>query len=298
MDPYKVLDINSNATPEQIKKAYHKMARKYHPDRNKGDSECEDKFKEVNEAYFILSNGYSKKSGPDIDIDTIFSRFRGMDFTKISQKLYSEVKTFQRFFNEKHPDPNGCENQKQTMEDIVINARVDIRDIYYNLEKSFKIKRKVKCKDCMGLGTITNNIICSECNGERYVDQTVDLKIDPAKNHHIFFKRGDEHISKYTGNVVVNVIKRDNDNFIKIINNSTGENINPLYVDIINNYDILVQISKNNFKNSDTLTVTVLDQEKRKIKISEDSRIRVKVESIGLINPFKYMRGDLFIQLV
>ena len=245
-----------------------------------------------------MTNGYSKKNGPDIDIDTIFSRFRGMDFTKISQKLYSEVKTFQRFFNEKHPDPNGCENQKQTMEDIVINARVDIRDIYYNLEKSFKIKRKVKCKDCMGLGTITNNIVCSECNGERYVDQTVDLKIDPAKSHHIFFKRGDEHISKYTGNVVVNVIKRDNDNFIKIINNSTGENINPIYVDIINNYDILVQISKNNFKNSDTLTVTVLDQEKRKIKISEDSRIRVKVESIGLINPFKYMRGDLFIQLV
>ena len=131
----------------------------------------------------------------------------------------------QRFFNEKHPDPNGCENQKQTMDDIVINARVDIRDIYYNLEKSFTINRKVKCRDCMGLGTITNNIPCSECNGERYIDQTVDLKIEPAKSYHIFFKRGDEHISKYTGNIVVNVIKRDNENFVNIINNRCSSNI-------------------------------------------------------------------------
>ena len=95
------------------------------------------------------------------------------------------------------------------MDDIVINAKVDIRDIYYNLEKSFSINRKVKCRDCMGLGTITNKIPCSNCEGTRYKEQKVNLKIEPAKKHHIFFKQGDEHISKYTGNVVVNVIPRD-----------------------------------------------------------------------------------------
>ena len=133
------------------------------------------------------SNQAFGSDGFNPDIDSIFSKFKGMDFTKISQKLFNEARLFQKFFSEKHPNPNGCETEKPTMDDIVINARIDIRDIYYNLEKKFSIPRKVKCRGCMGLGTITNNILCSECNGSRYMDQKVDLKIEPARNHHIFF---------------------------------------------------------------------------------------------------------------
>mgnify|MGYP001314099215 CR=1 FL=1 len=182
MDPYKVLEIDKNASDTEIKKAYHKLARKHHPDRNKNDKQSEEKFKEINEAYFILMNGGSSNQafgsdGFNPDIDSIFSKFKGMDFTKISQKLFNEARLFQKFFSEKHPNPNGCETEKLTMDDIVINARIDIRDIYYNLEKKFSIPRKVKCRGCMGLGTITNNILCSECNGSRYMDQKVDLKI-------------------------------------------------------------------------------------------------------------------------
>jgi curved DNA-binding protein len=55
-DYYKVLGINKNATPEDIKKAYRQLALKYHPDRNKGDKEAEEKFKEINEAYAVLSD--------------------------------------------------------------------------------------------------------------------------------------------------------------------------------------------------------------------------------------------------
>ena len=55
-DYYKVLGVNKNATPEDIKKAYRQLALKYHPDRNKGDKEAEEKFKEINEAYAVLSD--------------------------------------------------------------------------------------------------------------------------------------------------------------------------------------------------------------------------------------------------
>ena len=149
----------------------------------------------------------------------------------------------------------------------------------------------------MGLGTITNNISCSECNGERYIDQKINLKIHPAKNHHIFFKKGDEHISKYTGNVVVNVLKRPNEHFIRLTDKD-GQTVKPLFVDFIDNYNVLVLISKDSICYNDYFTIKILDQQEKKTMAPSDSSERVKIESIGLINPFKYMRGDLFIQLI
>ena len=55
-DYYEVLGVNRNATEEEIKKAYRKLALKYHPDRNKGNKEAEEKFKEISEAYAVLSD--------------------------------------------------------------------------------------------------------------------------------------------------------------------------------------------------------------------------------------------------
>jgi hypothetical protein len=55
-DYYRLLGVSKNATPEEIKKAFRKMALKYHPDKNKGDKTAEERFKEVNEAYAVLSD--------------------------------------------------------------------------------------------------------------------------------------------------------------------------------------------------------------------------------------------------
>jgi curved DNA-binding protein len=92
-DYYRLLGISKNASPEEIKKAFRKMALKYHPDKNKGDKIAEERFKEVNEAYAVLSNP-EKRRQYDTFGSTEFHRrftqediFRNFDFTDIFQDL-------------------------------------------------------------------------------------------------------------------------------------------------------------------------------------------------------------------
>jgi curved DNA-binding protein CbpA len=60
-DYYKILGVSENATQDEIKQAYKKLAMKYHPDRNPGDKQAEEKFKEINEAYSVLSDPEKRK---------------------------------------------------------------------------------------------------------------------------------------------------------------------------------------------------------------------------------------------
>jgi curved DNA-binding protein len=92
-DYYRLLGVSKNATPEEIKKAFRKMALKYHPDKNKGDKTAEDSFKEVNEAYAVLSDP-EKRRQYDTFGSTEFHRrftqediFQNFDFTNIFQDL-------------------------------------------------------------------------------------------------------------------------------------------------------------------------------------------------------------------
>jgi curved DNA-binding protein len=92
-DYYRLLGISKNASPEEIKKAFRKMALKYHPDKNKGDKTADERFKEVNEAYAVLSDS-EKRRQYDTFGSTEFHRrftqediFRNFDFTNIFQDL-------------------------------------------------------------------------------------------------------------------------------------------------------------------------------------------------------------------
>ena len=106
-DYYKILGVSKDASLEEIKKAYRKLALKYHPDRNKGDKEAEAKFKEINEAYAVLSDPEKRKQYDTFGAEGFHSRFsqedifRGFDFNSIfrefgfgggrAQSIFSEI---------------------------------------------------------------------------------------------------------------------------------------------------------------------------------------------------------------
>ncbi|RLB76372.1 MAG: J domain-containing protein [Deltaproteobacteria bacterium] len=106
-DYYKILGVSKNASAEEIKKAYRKLALKYHPDRNKGNKEAEAKFKEINEAYAVLSDPEKRKQYDAFGAEGFHSRFsqedifRGFDFNSIfrefgfgggrAQSIFSEI---------------------------------------------------------------------------------------------------------------------------------------------------------------------------------------------------------------
>jgi len=92
-DYYKILGVSKSASPEEIKKAYRKLALKHHPDRNKGDKAAEDKFKEISEAYAVLSDPEKKKQFDMFGAEGFQSRFtqedifRGFDFGSIFREF-------------------------------------------------------------------------------------------------------------------------------------------------------------------------------------------------------------------
>ena len=88
-DYYGVLGVIKSASPEEIKKAYRKLALKYHPDRNKGNKEAEAKFKEASEAYHVLS---------DKERRTNYNQFGHAALTELVEEVAFQILIFQTFF--------------------------------------------------------------------------------------------------------------------------------------------------------------------------------------------------------
>ncbi len=105
-DYYKILEVPRTATQEEIKKSYRKLAMKYHPDRNKGDKASESKFKDINEAYAVLSNGEKRKQYDTFGAEGFGRRFsqedifRDFDFSSIFKEFGfgGGGKVFTQFF--------------------------------------------------------------------------------------------------------------------------------------------------------------------------------------------------------
>ena len=101
---YQILGVKKNASPEEIKKAYRKLALKYHPDRTKGDKAAEEKFKEINEAYAVLSNPEKRKQYNTFGSTEFHRRFtqddifRDFDFGNIFREFGLGEDMFSRIF--------------------------------------------------------------------------------------------------------------------------------------------------------------------------------------------------------
>jgi len=158
-DYYEVLGVQRNATEEEIKKAFRKLAFKYHPDRNPDDG-AEDKFKEINEAYEVLSDA-NKRSNYDHfghDGEGFFTRgFEGFDFGGFGD-------IFDAFFGGM---TYATRNAPQRGADLQHTLRITLEDAAFGCEKAIEVERTEACSLCHGSGAKpgTNPIRCPTCNG-------------------------------------------------------------------------------------------------------------------------------------
>ena len=187
-DYYEVLGVNKNATDDELKKAYRKMAKKYHPDANPDNKEeAEKKFKEVNEAYETLSNpqkrrmydqfgtadpqGFGGAGGPFGGGNYTYSTsgFDGFgDFGDLGD-------IFSSFFGGGFGGRQSARknNGPRKGADLNLNMDITFEDAFLGVEKEVVINRNETCEHCHGTGAKpgTNPIKCPDCHGTGQVTQ-------------------------------------------------------------------------------------------------------------------------------
>lgn len=143
---YEILEVNKNATQQEIKKAYKNLAKKYHPDSHLNETDSDEKFKKINEAYSILSDETKKKQydRPRKPLRTVFP------------------------------------------EDINITFTVSFLDIKKGFTKKIKYSKNILCSTCDGFGYESGSDLqeCPHCNGKGFFNQLVDTPIGKISMHH------------------------------------------------------------------------------------------------------------------
>jgi len=159
-DYYEVLGINKNASDDDIKKAYRKLAMQYHPDKNPDNKEAEEKFKEVSEAYEILS---------DKDKKAKYDRY---GHSGPQRNPFGDDFGFGFGFN-----PFGRKTQYQQQqrvgEDMNLIVNLTLEELFLGTVKRYKYNRNTKCKPCDGHGG-SGTHECPKCSGRGMVIQGID----------------------------------------------------------------------------------------------------------------------------
>lgn len=186
-DYYEVLGVAKNASADEIKKAYRKLAIKYHPDKNPDNKEAEEKFKEAAEAYSVLSDA-DKKAKYDqfghAGVDGSTPDFSGGfgNLNDILNDLFGGAfgGGFGGFGGFGGGFGGGRQGQRQQRvyrgRDIRVRVKLTLEEIAEGVEKEISIERNVPCKDCNGKGAKNASDIktCSACNGTGQVQRVTN----------------------------------------------------------------------------------------------------------------------------
>lgn len=185
-DFYEILGVSKSAEADELKKAYRKLAIQFHPDKNPDDKEAEAKFKEVAEAYGVLSDPQKRARydqyghagvggaagggggyGGGMNMEDIFSQFGD---------IFGDDSPFGSFFGGGGRSQGGRRVRKGS--DLRIKLKLNLEEIAKGAEKKIKVKRYVSCTSCNGNGSKNGNSVttCATCNGQgqvRTVRQTM-----------------------------------------------------------------------------------------------------------------------------
>ncbi len=169
-DYYEILEVTKDCSGAELKKAYRKLAMKFHPDRNPDDKEAEEKFKQINEAYEVLSNedkrstydrygkdGLNRQGGGGFngsDINDIFNSMFGGGFGG-SSSGFGQAKR---------------RSGQKYAQDFEMELKLEFHEAVFGCEKKIDISYKIPCDDCTGTGAKNGKLkTCSYCNGQGQV---------------------------------------------------------------------------------------------------------------------------------
>ena len=180
-DYYEVLGVSKNATDEELKKAYRKLAIKYHPDKNPGDKEAEEKFKEAAEAYDVLRDkekrarydqfghagvdGQAGFGGGGMNMDDIFSMFGDI----FGGRGFGGCGGFGGFGGGR----SSSGSRVNRGGNLRIRVKLTLEEINKGVEKKIKVKKYVPCKSCGGSGAKAGSEkeTCPHCGGSGTIIQ-------------------------------------------------------------------------------------------------------------------------------
>ena len=186
-DYYEVLGVDKSASADEIKKAYRKLAVKYHPDKNPGDKEAEEKFKEAAEAYSILSDpdkkarydqfGHSGVDGAGPDFSGGFGNLNDILNDLFGGAFGGGFGGFSGFGGGFGGARGGQRQQKVYRgRDIRVRVKLTLEEIAKGVEKEISIEKSVPCQECGGKGARNSSDIktCTACGGTGQVQRVVN----------------------------------------------------------------------------------------------------------------------------
>lgn len=178
-DYYEVLEVEKTASKDEIKKGYRKLALANHPDRNPGDDEAEERFKEATEAYEILSDDTKRQAYDQFGhagVDPSYGAGGaggaggvGFDLSDALRAFMREFGGFGGIFGE---DEYGRARETRGG-DIQIRLKLTLEEIARGIEKKIRVKKQVPCTDCGGTGAESGSSVatCTQCDGQGQVRQ-------------------------------------------------------------------------------------------------------------------------------
>ena len=178
-DYYEVLGVDKNASEEDIKKAYRKIAIKYHPDRNPDNKEAEEKFKEAAEAYDVLHDPKKRQQYDQFGFDAPggFGGFSSGGFTMDDIfSMFGSVFEGGGFggFGGFGGSRGGTSQRKYRGGDLRLKVKLNLQEVSTGVTKKFRVKKDIACPHCHGTGADAGSApeTCSTCHGTGYTVQT------------------------------------------------------------------------------------------------------------------------------